>query len=138
MSYTGYYVVLPSRRSGFDSRHPLQKKRRTRIGSALLLCYNRTMTNYDAVLATPITTVRNVHTVKEFLEQLLLTVWTEEEEFSGKRPFGNSGWKQDIAVALIEGKVIDGELDEDGYIEDYDRYEFETLMKNLIAYVFNK
>lgn len=96
------------------------------------------MTNYDAILATPLTSVRNVHTVKDFLERLLLTLWTEEENFSGKRPFGDSGWKQDIVIALIKAKLIDGELDEDGYIENYDRHEFEKLMKNLIAYVFNK
>ena len=103
-----------------------------------MLCYNRSMTNYDTILETPITTVRNVHTIREFLEQLLTTVWIEEEGFSGKRPFGNSGWKQDVAVALIKAKVIDGELDEDGYIEDYDRQEFETLMRDLIKHIFTK
>lgn len=103
-----------------------------------MLCYNRGMTNYEAILETPITTIRDVHTVKDFLEQLLMKVWVEEEDFSGKRPFGNSGWKQDVAVALIKAKVIDGELDEDGYIEDYDRHEFETLMRDLIKHIFTK
>jgi hypothetical protein len=96
------------------------------------------MTNYDAILATPITTVHNVHTVKDFLEQLLLTVWAEEEEFSGKRPFGNSGWKQDIGAALIEAGIIGGKLDEDGYIESWDTWEFDALMQNLIKHIFNK
>lgn len=32
-------------------------------------------------------------TVGEYLKILLLTLWDEEDCFSGKRPFGNSGWK---------------------------------------------
>lgn len=32
-------------------------------------------------------------TIGEYLKKLLLTLWDEEDGFSGKRPFGNSSWK---------------------------------------------
>ena len=32
-------------------------------------------------------------TVKDYLKTLLHTLWDEEDGFSGKRPFGNSGWQ---------------------------------------------
>ncbi len=44
-----------------------------------------------------------VDTVRDYLKALLLRVWTEEEGFSGKRPFGNSGWKNEVYDALIRG-----------------------------------
>jgi hypothetical protein len=35
-------------------------------------------------------------TVRDYLKALLLKLWEEEEGFSGKRPFGNSGWKHEL------------------------------------------
>lgn len=59
-------------------------------------------------------------TVRQYFSSLLRTVWEEEEGFSGKRPFGNSGWQGEIYAALIgagylKGKVVDGygEVDDD-------------------------
>lgn len=42
------------------------------------------------------------HTVKDYLKALLIAVWDEGESFSGKRPFGNSGWDSDILDALVD------------------------------------
>ncbi|MDF2695260.1 MAG: hypothetical protein K0S65_3643 [Labilithrix sp.] len=39
-------------------------------------------------------------TVGEYLAELLITLLTEEEGFSGKRPFGNSGWIADLEEAV--------------------------------------
>lgn len=44
------------------------------------------------------------NTVKGYLKALLSTLWDECEGFSGKRPFGNSGWEYDLTDALIENK----------------------------------
>lgn len=52
--------------------------------------------------------------VREWLCDLLQTVWSEGECFSGKRPWGNSGWEYDIYNSLAKAGVIPGELDEDG------------------------
>ena len=59
---------------------------------------------------------RNV-TIKEYLKELLLVLWSQQEGFSGKRPFGNSGWSWDLYKALIENGVKCGSLDSDGYVE---------------------
>lgn len=60
-------------------------------------------------------------TVRDYLKQLLSVVWEEEESFSGKRPFGNSGWKYEIYHTLAHHKVIDADIDDEGYIGDIKR-----------------
>lgn len=59
-------------------------------------------------------------TIRAYLQALLITLWQKEDGFSGKRPFGNSGWKYDVYQALIKGGVVPGKLDADGYIESCD------------------
>ena len=58
-------------------------------------------------------------TIKDYLKALLSRIWEEGEGFSGKRPFGNSGWEFDLYFALVKGKACKGtiEVDEDGYEE---------------------
>lgn len=76
-------------------------------------------------------------TIGQFLAKLTKTVWIEEEGFSGKRPFGNSGWKGPIIHALILEGHLQGELDEDGYIEDYSTTEFNALMAPVFELLHN-
>jgi hypothetical protein len=75
-------------------------------------------------------------TVKEFLIKLLSTLWEEEEGFSGKRPFGNSGWKSELFVCLVDNKIIPGKIirDADGNIEDfaYNREDAEKVILEVI------
>lgn len=59
----------------------------------------------------------NADTVRTYLKKLLLMVWQKDESFSGKRPFGNSGWKYDIYNTLAIHGVIQGEIDEDGDVD---------------------
>ena len=59
-------------------------------------------------------------TVRDYLRTLLMTLWAEGEGFSGKRPFGNSGWEYDIYRPLIAGGFVPGALDEDGYVNTVD------------------
>lgn len=40
-------------------------------------------------------------TIRDYLKGLLTNLWTEGEGFSGKRPFGNSGWRHDLYRPLI-------------------------------------
>lgn len=56
-------------------------------------------------------------TIKEYLLKLLTGVIVEEEGFSGKRPFGNSGWFFELEQALVSGKAVAGTIDEDGCVE---------------------
>lgn len=55
-------------------------------------------------------------TVREYLKALVAAVWRKGEGFSGKRPFGNSGWECDLLRALARGGAIRATFrKEDGY-----------------------
>lgn len=56
------------------------------------------------------------HNVREYLVSLVDAVWDEEEGFSGKRPFGNSGWKHEVYQVLIDAGVADDNEDADAII----------------------
>lgn len=71
-------------------------------------------------------------TVREFMRKLLVKMWDEGEGFSGKKPFGNSGWEQPITLAMIRAKLINGEIDEDGFIKTMDRSASERLIRKAI------
>ena len=53
-------------------------------------------------------------TIRDYLIKLLTVLWEEDEGFSGKRPFGNSGWSWDLLQPLVTAGVLNGTLDEDG------------------------
>jgi len=59
-------------------------------------------------------------TIRGYLKALLRGLWEDGEGFSGKRPFGNSGWEYDIYRALVKAKLVKGKLDSDGCIETVD------------------
>lgn len=63
-------------------------------------------------------------TIKEAVLRLGLQVWREGEEFSGKRPRGNSDWQGQITDAVIEA----------GYSSD-DWREAEDVVDNAIEYL---
>jgi hypothetical protein len=75
------------------------------------------MKNFDeSVLALPV--VGDFEgTVGEMFTELACKVWMEGEGFSGKRPWGNGGWKYSVYATLIEGGFIKGRLDEDGFVK---------------------
>jgi len=49
--------------------------------------------------------------IRDFLRQLLTTLWDEGERFDAKWPWGNSGWQWDFYEALIAAKAIEGDID---------------------------
>lgn len=71
-------------------------------------------------------------TIRGYFRELLLTLWREGEGFSGKRPFGNSGWQHDLYAPLIRLGQVSGEFDEHGYIEYCDDEEADKLILKLI------
>lgn len=76
-------------------------------------------------------------TIREYLHELLLTLWKEGEGFSGKRPFGNSGWQYDITIALVQNGYIEGEVDEEyGDLLSADDEAAYKLVIELINEVF--
>jgi hypothetical protein len=72
-------------------------------------------------------------TIGGWLTRLLGVLWDEQEGFSGKRPWGNSGWDSDVEAALIRAGLVDGELDSDGFIERVDSREADRLIRLAIG-----
>lgn len=71
-------------------------------------------------------------TVRGYLKELLTRLWEQGEGFSGKRPFGNSGWEHNLEVALVKGGAVQGALDEDGYVEKIDGNAVDVAMNKAI------
>lgn len=71
-------------------------------------------------------------TIRHYFQILLTTLMLEKEGFSGKRPFGNSGWEHELYVPLIKAHIIPGELDEDGYIAWIDHKLADKLLIEVI------
>lgn len=71
-------------------------------------------------------------TIRDYLVALLATLWTEGEGFSGKRPFGNSNWQNDLYRALVTARYIAGTLDEDGYLEEADDEAGDQLVADAL------
>ena len=57
-------------------------------------------------------------TIGEYLITLSQQVWSKGERFSGKRPFGNSGWEHELYLALAEAKLVGCQIyTYDDYVE---------------------
>lgn len=78
-------------------------------------------------------------TVRDYLCSLLTTLWNEQEGFSGKRPFGNSGWEYDLYAPLIQAGFIKGKLEEPGgHVQTIkDPRIAHAFVSDLILAVFN-
>lgn len=70
--------------------------------------------------------------IRDYFKKLLINLLQEGESFSGKRPFGNSGWESFAAGPLIKAGYLKGELDEDGYPYNYSNDEYDTILLNLV------
>ena len=67
-------------------------------------------------------------TVRGYLLRLLRAVWSEGEEFDGKRPFGNSSWDYELKIPMVKAGLISGKLDSDGYVEHLDDEAADALV----------
>lgn len=75
-------------------------------------------------------------TIGEYLIKLLQTMWTENESFSSKRPFGNSDWKYELYQPLVAAKLVEGTLDEYEDIVEFDQHEADRLIFNVIGSLY--
>lgn len=71
-------------------------------------------------------------TVRDYLVELLAELWRKEEFFSGKRPFGTSGWQWPVYAALVTARLVDGEFDSDGYLDDVNEDGADELIGQAI------
>lgn len=95
-------------------------------------------TNYtpQQILALPMEeNDANASTLGDYLSALAQTCWIEGEGFSGKRPFGNSGWRSDIWKPLIAAEAVTGRLDEDGYVESVDDFGVDQIMHQVFEFL---
>jgi hypothetical protein len=67
-------------------------------------------------------------TVREYLARLVERVLFEGECFSGKRPFGNSGWRYDLYRPLVVAGLVEGTIDEDDSVDVKDRWQANDLL----------
>ena len=70
--------------------------------------------------------------IKGYLKLLLTKLWLDGEGFSGKRPFGNSCWEYDIYTPLVKSGVVEGNVDEDGFLEDFNQGQADKVVFELI------
>ena len=76
-------------------------------------------------------------TIKGYLESLLITLWQKGEGFSGKRPFGNSGWEYALYEPLVKAGAVRGSFDtEYGYLDEVDIKAAESVVFGLIKTCF--
>ncbi|TDP29873.1 hypothetical protein [Nocardia ignorata] len=71
-------------------------------------------------------------TIRGFLVALLGELWIEKEGFSGKRPFGNSGWQWDLYAALGRGGAVPMTFDEYGGVDEADTDQCYDLIMSAI------
>ncbi len=74
-------------------------------------------------------------TIVEWLRKLLSTIWIEQDQFSGKRPFGNSSWSWDPVPALHQAGIVNCKVDEDGFIESFPLEEEEKYFKLILKMI---
>jgi hypothetical protein len=67
-------------------------------------------------------------TVAAYFRELLHELWKEGEEFSGKRPFGNSGWEDDLRIALVKGGAVKGVIDAEDSLIEIDDFEADAVI----------
>lgn len=70
-------------------------------------------------------------TIREYLVELLDTLWNELDDFSGKRPFGNSSWDIELHEALFKAGLVEGFRDTAGDIR-VDTGEAYELIRDAI------
>lgn len=73
-------------------------------------------------------------TIRDYMKALLRAVLTETEGFSGKRPFGNSGWDWDMHIPLVRAGLVRGTMDsdDDQYISEHDAEAADKLLLDAV------
>ena len=79
----------------------------------------------------------DAETIGQYLCNLLLQVWMEGESFSGKRPFGNSGWEHDLYETLARAGIVNSEVDEEGYVDNVDTGQAHQVISEVICASFS-
>jgi hypothetical protein len=76
-------------------------------------------------------------TVGEYLVMIVAEVWKWNENFSGKRPFGSSGWHYDLYTPLVKAGLVEGTFNEDEYLEEADGRKADELIAQAIKVLWH-
>lgn len=71
-------------------------------------------------------------TIENYLKLLLETLWKQGDGFSGKRPFGDSGWEYELYYPLARAGLINSNGDADGWPRDMDCEKGHEIILELI------
>ena len=74
-------------------------------------------------------------TIRGYLINLLYTLWDDGEEFSGKRPLGDSGWQYDLIITLVRNRAIAGSVDDDGYTFNVNESAADIMIRDAIKHL---
>lgn len=74
-------------------------------------------------------------TLAAYLRDTLLALIKEGENFSGKRPLGDSQWSFYIVNHLYQWHVISGVKDEGGYVEVNDWAVFDDVLGQIVEHM---
>jgi hypothetical protein len=77
-------------------------------------------------------------TVLDYFRALLETLWYEREGFSGKRPFGNSGWEHEPYDALADAGFIEQPVDKRGFGNRKKLDAADAFVRQLIKAAFRE
>ena len=76
-------------------------------------------------------------TIRNYLKELLIGLWDRKDGFSGKRPFGDSGWDYAIGDCLAKNNIIESSIEGEDYFV-YSMNDVDKLMiDELIPIIFN-
>lgn len=90
-----------------------------------------------AVLDAPIDDENSgARTLRGYFVALARSAWLDDN-FSGKRPFGYSSWHFDVYAALIRAGLVDGRLDNDGFVDQIEAGQ-RQLADDLIMAALNE
>lgn len=78
----------------------------------------------------------DTYTIRSYLMTLLKSLWEEGENFSSKRPLGDSDWKRCVDEKLALEGHVDGTFDEDGDLVDADYRASDEIIQKCIHYLF--
>lgn len=77
----------------------------------------------------------DVTTLRGYFHALLETLWLDGEGFSGKRPFGNSGWEVDVYLALVEMGAVKGRIMRGEDWSELDSCDYEAANKLVVKLI---
>lgn len=85
--------------------------------------------DFKGIWNMPMDTYEGVTSIGSHCKELLQALIQEDEGFSGKHPFGNSGWFTFFEIAFVKHGIVAGKLTEDGlnlYLSE-DEYDINDL-----------